>query len=306
MKLVTFTASGRTAIGAVTNDVVFDLGTLAPGLPSTMRGFLDAGAPALAHARDSLARARGGLSLDEVRLEAPVPNPRKFLGLGGNTRSHLAEVQAAGVPIRHSPHQTWFNKQVTCVAGPRDDIHMPAMSRELDYEGEMAMVIGTRCRNVAIEDALDVVAGYMACNDVSVRDWQLRAPTATLGKSFDTHGPTGPWIVTADEIADPHQLSIKAWVNGELRMDGGTHEFLHGCREMIAELSSVFTLEPGDILTTGSPAGVGALMKPPRFLEIGDVVRVEVGGVGWIENRVVEAPAGYLYRSPLRPGGGSP
>lgn len=301
MKLVTFTASGKTAIGAVKDDVVFELGALAPELPRTMRELLEAGAPALARARRALAHARDGFPLDRVRLEAPVPDPRKFLGIGGNTRSHLEEVKAAGVPIKHSPHQTWFNKQVTCVVGPYDDIHRPAISDELDYEGEMAMVIGTRCRNVAEKDALDVVAGYMVCNDVSVRDWQLRAPTATLGKSFDTHGPTGPWIVTADEIDDPHALSLKAWVNGELRMDGGTHEFLHGCREMIAELSSVFTLEPGDILATGSPAGVGALMTPPRFLVPGDVVRVEVGGVGWIENRVVEAPAGYVRRPLLGP-----
>lgn len=299
MKLVTFTASGRTAIGVVLGESIVDLGVVAPELPRNMREFLEAGPPALARAREALGQAGNGLPLAEVRLEAPVPDPRKFLGIGGNTRSHLAEVQAAGVPVRHSQHQTWFNKQVSCVSGPYDDIHMPAMSRELDYEGEMAMVIGTRCRNVQVEDALNVVAGYMVCNDVSVRDWQLRAPTATLGKSFDTHGPTGPWIVTADEIPDPHELSIRTWVNGELRMDGGTHEFLHGCREMIAELSSVFTLEPGDILTTGSPAGVGALMKPPRFLEPGDVVRIEVGGIGWIENRVIEAPRNYVYRSPL-------
>jgi 2-keto-4-pentenoate hydratase/2-oxohepta-3-ene-1,7-dioic acid hydratase in catechol pathway len=306
MRLVTFSANGRTAIGAVVDDRVFDFGMLAPELPRSMRRFLDAGSPALARARAVLATARDGIPLQDVRLEAPVPNPRKFLGIGGNTRSHLAEVQAAGVPIRHSPHQTWFNKQVTCIAGPYDDIHMPAISRELDYEGEMAMVIGSRCRNVAPGHALDVIAGYLACNDVSVRDWQLRAPTATLGKSFDTHGPTGPWIVTADEIPDPHALSLKAWVNGELRMDGGTHEFLHGCREMIAELSSVFTLEPGDILTTGSPAGVGALMTPPRFLQVGDVVRVEVGDVGWIENRVVETPPEYVFRSPLVPDSGRP
>lgn len=296
MKLATFTVGGRTAIGAVVDEEVFDFGALAPELPRGMRTFLEAGPPALARARDALEGARGGIPLTDVRLEAPVPDPRKFLGLGGNTRSHLAEVKAAGVPIRHSPHQTWFNKQVTCVAGPYDDIHMPAISRELDYEGEMAMVVGTRCRNVPVANALEAVAGYMVCNDVSVRDWQLRAPTATLGKSFDTHGPTGPWIVTRDEIPDPHALSLKTWVNGELRMDGGTDEFLHGCAEMIAELSRVFTLEPGDILATGSPAGVGALMEPPRFLVPGDVVRVEVGGVGAIENRVVEAPAGYVYR----------
>lgn len=302
MKLVTFSASGRTAIGAISGESVVDFGIAAPELPRSMREFLKAGPTALARAREAIRGKRNALPLAAVRLEAPVPDPRKFLGIGGNTRSHLAEVQAAGVPIKHSPHQTWFNKQVSCVSGPYDDIHMPAISRELDYEGEMAMVIGTRCRNVPVEDALDVVAGYMVCNDVSVRDWQLRTPTATLGKSFDTHGPTGPWIVTADEIPDPHRLSIRTWVNGELRMDGGTHEFLHGCREMIAELSGVFTLEPGDILTTGSPAGVGALMKPPRFLEPGDVVRVEVGGIGWIENRVIEAPREYVYRSPLERG----
>ena len=302
MKLVTFTAPGGIAIGAVREDLVFDFAELAPELPRTMRGFLEAGEDALAHARRALGRARTGLPLNQVRLEAPVPNPRKFLGIGGNTRSHLEEVKAAGVPIRHSPHQTWFNKQITCVTGPYDDIHLPAISAQLDYEGEMAMVIGTRCRNVAEENALAVVAGYMACNDVSVRDWQLRAPTATLGKSFDTHGPTGPWIVTAEEIPDPHDLGLWTWVNGELRMDGSTNEFLHSCREMIAELSRVFTLEPGDILTTGSAAGVGALMDPPRFLVPGDVVRVEVGEVGWIENRVVEAPPDYVYRSPLGPG----
>lgn len=295
MKLVTFTLSGKSAIGVADGDTVFDLAAV-PDLPRTMREFLEAGPRALDQARRVLDRRRGGIPLERVRLEAPVPDPRKFLGLGGNTRSHLAEVKAAGVPIKHSPHQTWFNKQVSCVAGPFDDIHMPAVSGQLDYEGEMAMVIGTRCRNVPVEQALDVVAGYTACNDVSVRDWQLRAPTATLGKSFDTHGPTGPWIVTQDEIPDPHDVSLRTWVNGELRMDGRTDEFLHSCQEMIAELSSVFTLEPGDILATGSPAGVGALMDPPRFLTVGDVVRVEIGGVGTIENRVIEAPSGHVYR----------
>lgn len=302
MKLVTFTYAGRTSIGTVEGDTVYDLRAGAPELPGSMRQFLEAGAPALERAREVAAAGRGGIPLAEVRLEAPVTDPRKFLGIGGNTRSHLAEVKAAGVPIRHSPHQTWFNKQVTCIVGPFDDIHLPSVSTQLDYEGEMAMVIGARCRNVPKERALEVVAGYTVCNDVSVRDWQLRAPTATLGKSFDTHGPVGPWIVTRDEIPDPHDLELKTWVNGELRMNGRTDEFLHRCEEMIAELSSVFTLEPGDILATGSPAGVGALMDPPRFLEPDDVVRVEVGRIGWIENRVVEAPAGHVYRPPAGTG----
>jgi 2-keto-4-pentenoate hydratase/2-oxohepta-3-ene-1,7-dioic acid hydratase in catechol pathway len=300
MKLVTFTHGGRTGIGVVHDDVVFDLG--GAGASATMLEFLEAGSAAMEHARRTLAAGRGGIPLHRVQLRAPVPNPRKFLGIGGNTRSHLEEVKAAGVPIRHSPHQTWFNKQVSCISGPYDDIHLPAMSDQLDYEGEMAMVIGTRCRNVARANALDMVAGYMACNDVSVRDWQLRTPTATLGKSFDTHGPTGPWIVTRDEIPDPHDVGLRTWVNGELRMDGRTDEFIHRCEDMIVELSSVFTLEPGDILATGSPAGVGALMDPPRFLKAGDCVRVEVEGIGFIENHVVEMPPGFTFRPVVGPG----
>ena len=297
MKLATFSHDNVIAIGVVEADRVFSL-RLDPELPRTMLGLLEAGTPALDRARRLPSLGKGAIPLHQVCLLAPVPNPRKFLGIGGNTRSHLEEVKAAGVPIKHSPHQTWFNKQVTCISGPYDDIHLPAISTQLDYEGEMAMVIGTRCRNVGRDRALEVVAGYTVCNDVSVRDWQLRTPTAMLGKSFDTHGPTGPWIVTRDEIPDPHDLGLRTWVNGELRMDGRTDEFLHRCEDMIVELSSVFTLEPGDILTTGSPAGVGALMNPPRFLKAGDTVRVEVERIGWIENRVIDAPPDFVFRPP--------
>lgn len=294
MKLATFTQAGRTRIGIVREAAIVDLAAHAADLPTNMLDLLEAGPAALAAAQRVAASTAPGIPLAQVRLEAPVLNPRKFLGIGGNTRSHLEEVRAAGVPIRHSPHQTWFNKQVTCINGPYGDIHLPAISQQLDYEGELAIVIGRRCRNVSRQAAAEVIAGYTVCNDVSVRDWQLRAPTATLGKSFDTHGPTGPWIVTADEIPDPHNLALRTWVNGELRMDGRTDEFIHSCFEMIEELSSVFTLEPGDLLATGSPAGVGALMQPPRFLSEGDVVRVEVERVGAIENRVIRAPADYL------------
>lgn len=295
MKLVTFTHAKQTRIGIVEDEMVIDLSQSVPELPHTMREFLEAGTAALEKAKSAL-NSNNKIALADVRLEAPVPNPRKFLGIGGNTHSHLEEVKNAGIPIKHSPYQTWFNKQVSCINGPYDDIHLPAISGELDYEGEMAIVIGQRCRHVAKEDAYSVIAGYTVCNDVSIRDWQLRAPTSTLGKSFDTHGPTGPWIVTKDEIADPHDLSLKTWVNGEIRMDGRTDEFLHNCDEMIAELSTVFTLEPGDILATGSPAGVGALMDPPAFLRVGDVVRVEVEGIGRIENKVIDEPQGYVYK----------
>jgi len=217
-----------------------------------------------------------------------VMRPRKFLGLGGSYKSHIEEVAHLGVQM--PKNQTWFNKQVTCVNGPYDPIHLPKVSDTLDYEGELALVIGKRCRHASGPEARSVIAGFLVCNDVSVREWQMRAPTATLGKSFDTHGPLGPWIVTADELPNVHDLSIKTWVNGELRQNGRTSELIYRFGEMLVELSTVFTLEPGDILTTGSPAGVGGAMRPPRYLKAGDVVRIEIEGIGHIENRVIPEP----------------
>ena len=287
MKLATFEHAGRRRIGLIRENEMLDLAALDPRLPSSMEGFLALGADGLALAHDVLQRAPKGVNLAVVRLCAPVSCPRKFMGIGGNFRSHLEEVKAP--PPKH---QIWFNKQVTCVNGPFDPIHLPRASSQLDYEGEMAIVIGQRCRHVSPEDAYKVITGYCICNDVSVRDWQLRAFTATLGKSFDTHGPIGPWITTTDEIDDPHSLQIRTWVDGELRQSGSTSEFIFSIPQMISELSTVFTLEPGDIFSTGSPAGVGAWMTPPKYLSAGQVVRVEIEGLGHIENRVVEEPFG--------------
>jgi 2-keto-4-pentenoate hydratase/2-oxohepta-3-ene-1,7-dioic acid hydratase in catechol pathway len=222
-----------------------------------------------------------------VHLESPVLRPRKFLGLGGAYESHLKETSHI---MARPKHQTWFNKQVSCVNGPYDDIHLPWISDTLDFEGELGMIIGKRGRHVKGAAARDMVAGFVVCNDVSVREWQLRASTHTLGKSFDTHGPVGPWLVTLDEFADPHNLWLKTWVNGELRQSANTSELIWRFREMIEELTTAFTLEPGDILSTGSPAGVGGAQKPPIYLKVGDVVRVEVEGVGHIENRVIAEP----------------
>ena len=148
------------------------------------------------------------------------------------------------------------------MVGPGDDVHMPRVSNLLDYEGELAIVIGERCRHVPEDRAHEVIAGYTIANDVSVRDWQLRTPTMTMGKSFDTHGPLGPWIVTADELGDPHALAIKTWVNDELRQDGNTREMIYDCYQQVAHLSEAFTLEPGDVIATGTPAGIGAVRQP--------------------------------------------
>src|SRR6476646_1145668 len=228
--------------------------------------------------------------LDDVRLLAPV-QPRKFLAIGLNYADHIAEsgMQAPEFPV-------FFNKQVTCVVGPGEDVHMPRVSTLLYYEGAPALVIGKRCRHVPVESAHEVIAGYTIANDVTVRDWQLRTPTMTMGKSFDTHGPLGPWVVTPDELGDPHDLTIKTFVNDELRQDGSTREMIYSCCQQVAHLSAAFTLEPGDVIATGTPAGIGAVRQPfpDGLLSVGDVVRVQIDGIGELRNTVVEEPEDYL------------
>jgi 2-keto-4-pentenoate hydratase/2-oxohepta-3-ene-1,7-dioic acid hydratase in catechol pathway len=226
----------------------------------------------------------------DVRLLAPVL-PRKFLGIGLNYADHIAEsgMEAPEYPV-------FFNKQPTCVVGPGDPVHMPRVSNLLDYEGELAIVIGARCRHIPEESAAEVIAGYTIANDVSVRDWQLRSPTMTMGKSFDTHGPLGPWIVTADELGDPHALGIRTYVNDERRQDGNTSEMIFNCFQQVAHLSEAFTLEPGDVIATGTPAGIGAVRQPfpDGLLKVGDTVRVEIDGVGALENTVIDEPYGFV------------
>ena len=232
----------------------------------------------------------GEHALDSVRLLSPTL-PSKYLAIALNYRDHIAEsgMEAPKVPM-------FFNKQVSCVAGPGDDVHMPRVSDKLDYEGELAVVIGTRCRHVTAEQAPEVIAGFTIANDVSVRDWQMRAMTMTIGKSFDTHGPLGPWIVSLDEIGDPQSLGIRTFVNDEQRQDGNTGEMVFDCFEQVSHLSEAMTLFPGDVIATGTPAGVGSAYQPfpEGFLKVGDEVRVEIDGIGELRNRVVAEPDGFL------------
>jgi len=286
MKLASFHHQGGMHFGRVEADEVVVLSER-DDAPAGVRELLALGEGGLAWARSERAGDRR-VSLKNVELLAPVPNPQKYLALGGNYPSHLAEAVKAGV-VRGTG-QVWFNKQVSCINAPFADVLKPWISDYFDYEGELGIVIGTRCRHVRAEDAESVIAGYVVCNDMSVRDWQLRSPTHTLGKSFDTHGPFGPWLVTRDEVPDPHALRLRTWVNGELRQDANTSEMTNRVGAMIAELSTAFTLEPGDVLSTGSPAGVGGLMAPPRYLQPGDRVRVEIERIGAIENRVAAEP----------------
>ena len=278
--------SGPARTGVVHGDEVVDLTDGAVGLPGDMAELLAAGDEALARAAGAADSAARRLALETVRLLAPVPRPPKVMGLGMNYGAHVAEL---GRP--RPEHQVWFNKQRTCVIGPGVAIEVPRLSSQVDYEGELAFVIGRRCRHVPAADAVSVVAGFTVMNDVSVRDWQWRTPTWTMGKSFDTHGPLGPWLVTADEVADPHRLRLRTWVNGELRQDASTDDMIFSCWAMVEELSGVFTLEPGDVVSTGTPAGVGASFDPPKWLVAGDRVRIEVESVGVLENPVIDEKA---------------
>ena len=285
MKLVTFTHAGHTRLGAVELDAVVDFAAHGRGLPDDMLTFLAQGEAAFNTAREACASGTGRLALGDVSLEAPIRRPPKILAVGFNYRDHAAE---GGFDIPEVP--MIFNKQSTAVTGPQGPIFMPKESVQLDYEAEFAFVIGKRCRRVPKEKALDVIAGYTIANDVSVRDWQFRSPTTTMGKSWDTHCPLGPYLVTPDEVGDPHNLAIKTWVNGDLRQDSNTNDLIFDCAEIIVHLSTAFTLEPGDVVCTGTPSGVGLGMDPKVWLKAGDVVRITIEQLGTLENRVIDEP----------------
>lgn len=283
MKLARFTVDGRTRLGKVVGDHVVDISAAAPGAGDSMRALLE-DFDALRSTIDALSEP--SFPLADVTLEAPIGDPQKYLAIGMNYQSHVDEAEAAGVTAPKT--QIWFNKQVTCINGPYAEVEVPRSAPDMvDYEAELGVVIGKRCRHVSREDARSVIAGYVVCNDVTARDWQFRSPTFTLGKSFDTHGPIGPWITTDDEVADPHALTLTLELNGEERQRASTGEMIYDIYDQIAYLSQVMTLEPGDLLATGTPAGVG--IAGHRFMKAGDVVRVAVDGLGHIENRFADA-----------------
>jgi 2-keto-4-pentenoate hydratase/2-oxohepta-3-ene-1,7-dioic acid hydratase in catechol pathway len=285
MKLATFTHAGSTRVGVVEGEEVIDLTVAAPDLPREMRELLAAGDDALLKTRGAAQSAKGRIALADVRLEAPIARPPEFLAIGLNYNDHIEE---SGMKKPEFP--LFFNKQTSCVTGPSDPIHLPRASAALDYEGELGFVISRPCRHVPADRAAGYIAGFLVVNDVSVRDWQFKAPTMTLGKSFDTHGPIGPWIVTPDEVGDPHTLDLRTWVNDELRQESNTRHLVFDCYQQIETLSTVCTLATGTIISSGTPGGVGVAMKPPKFLVEGDVVRIEISGVGQIENRVIAEP----------------
>ena len=286
MRLCTFRTTGEPLLGAETPRGIVDLRAVDAGLPPTLRALLAAGAGALAQAQRAVdaARAEHIAPRAAVTLLAPITDPSKIVCIGLNYRDHAAEVK-----MELPQHVTVFAKWANTLVGDGANIVIPAESHRVDYEAELAFVIGTRAHHVAEEDAYDVVAGYTCFNDVSVRDYQMRTSQWTLGKAFDTHGPCGPVLVTRDEIPDPHALRIRCSIGDEMLQDSSTAQLVFGIPRLVAELTAVMTLEPGDIVATGTPAGVGTSRTPKRWIRAGERVRVEIEGIGVLENPTVAA-----------------
>ena len=285
MKLVRFSSRrSAPAAGLLVDGHVHALADLVPDAPQDVCGVIAdwdrirAAVVAAVHGSD-------GLPLEEVTLHAPVRRPGKILAIGLNYSDHIEEAKDAGLKV--PTEQVWFCKQPTSVNDPYGAVELPKVSDMLDYEVELVAVIGKKGRHISREEAPAHVFGYTVGNDITVRDWQHKTPQWMLGKSFDTHCPFGPAIVTAEEAGDPHTLGVRCFVNRELRQNSNTRHFVFTLWDQIAELSKAMTLEPGDLIFTGTPGGIGFSFKPYRPLTVGDVVRCEVDGLGAIENRVV-------------------
>ena len=283
MKLVNFLYKGEKNVGALLDDGVCSFKSISDKYSISMLEFIEQIhelSPEVSKFIDSNPEV---IPLSEIEFLPVIERPGKVLAVGLNYRDHAKET---GMDLPEVP--MIFTKQSTSVLGHQGEIHKPKVSDAVDYEGEMAFVIGKKCRHVSKEEALDVIAGVTICNDVSVRDWQIASPTFTMGKSFDTHCPIGPYIVTMDEISDIHNLKIKTYVNDELRQDSCTDQLIFDCFDLIEHITKAFTLEPGDIIATGTSSGVGVVLG--KYLIPNDVVRIELENVGTLENKVILEP----------------
>jgi 2-keto-4-pentenoate hydratase/2-oxohepta-3-ene-1,7-dioic acid hydratase in catechol pathway len=289
MRIASFVLNGQRQVGLVDADGK----TVSPLALTTEQARRGAQAVIdLQVAGEALPSVTGqALQLSDVGLDAPLPLPRRNLWcVGRNYHAHAKELSASVFKDNDANPDSWpivFTKVPECVVGPFDDVVVPVgISDAIDYEAELAVVIGTGGKNIARADAMKHVFGYTVVNDVTARDVQMRHQQWDMGKSFDTFCPMGPWIVTADEF-DGTKTRVRCWVNGELRQDGPTENMIFDIPTLIETISRGITLYPGDVIATGTPAGVGMGMKPPRYLKAGDVVRVEIDGLGAIENKFV-------------------
>ncbi|MCC6453500.1 MAG: fumarylacetoacetate hydrolase family protein [Caldilineaceae bacterium] len=288
MKLVTYKPAGAGAqLGALVDGKVINLAEASGGrLPNDMRSFIEQGESAVELAKQIAADGSSqGVPVGDVKLLAPISNPSKLIAIGLNYMDHVRETGSKVPSIA-----VMFTKYTSSIIGPGDEIRWdPTLTQKVDFEAELAVVIGKRASKVKEEDAFDYILGYMNCHDVSARDLQSeRGDQWIMGKSLDTFCPLGPYLVTKDEVADPNNLSIKCIVNGKALQDSNTREMIFKIPYLIAYLSRAITLLPGDVITTGTPDGVGFARKPPVLLKNGDVVTVEVEGLGQLTNTCVE------------------
>jgi 2,4-didehydro-3-deoxy-L-rhamnonate hydrolase len=291
MKLYTFVAEGAPRVGVGLNDQIIDVSAAAAAmrtprkLPEDMLSFLRMGEAGLAAAREVMAFVRNrpalpvgvqvAYLLETVKLLAPIPRPGKILCSGINYRAHMEENPGARMPTE----PFFFSKLPTAVIGPDEAIVHPKLTKQVDYEVEFAVVIGKAMKHTAAQNVMDSIAGYTILHDVSARDVQFKDNQITLGKNFDTFCPLGPCIVTKDELPDLANVRLRSFVNGKMMQDGTTADWVFALPDLLSRLSSVMTLEAGDIVSTGTPAGVGVFKKPPVFLKPGDVARQEIDGI---------------------------
>jgi len=287
MKLANIEYAGLSRVAVVVDHEVVDVtAQLGPDFDDVSK-LLALGPGAGNLAERCVRRATSRIPTESVKFLSPILRPDKILGVGMNYHSFVAAAERLGVALPKV--RLWFLRPRACIRGPFEEVWLPRGAQDLDYEAELAVIIGRRCRHVSATGARAVIAGFAVSNDLTLRDRVLKS--IALGKSFDTHTPLGPWMVTAEEIDDPHRLGIKTWVNGVLRQDGSTADMIAQYYELIEEISAVCTLNPGDIILTGTPEGSGLFCKPPLSLAANDIVKIEIEAIGAIENRVVDEPA---------------
>lgn len=283
MRLATLDTSRGPRAAAFIGKFYVDLNEADGSIPASVRQILEGGPQLLKKCQDAARGSTAKIDAGKARLLAPILDPPKIVCLGLNYRDHAEE---SGAPIPKEP--ILFSKYATSIIGPEQPILLPPVSQEVDYEAELVIVVGKRGKNLKAASAQEHVAGYTVGHDVSARDWQLKKDGKQwmVGKTFDTFAPIGPHIVTADEVSDPHKLPIRLRLNGQTMQDSNTSQMIFGVGETLAYLSQVFTLEPGDLIFTGTPPGVGFARKPPVFLKSGDVAEVEIEGLGVLRNPV--------------------
>ena len=312
MRLVTYKSLGTSRVGVLNNEDIIDparalalqfsennfaqpLRRAERAIPSNMLDLLAQGQETLAKiselmnwieskpvSREKMIADGIIIAPDNFTFDAPIPRPGKVMAIGVNYRAHAAEME------RELPeHPTVFTKVSSCIVGTGHPIHHPKVSNMLDWEGELCVVIGKKARNIKAENAMDYVAGFMNGGDITVRDWQRHTPTWMMGKSWDTHGPTGPWILTSDEVPSYKALHLKTYINDVEKQSAPVSDLLFDVETLIEYLSTAFTLEPGDVIFTGTPAGVGQAREPQEWLVPGDTIRIEITGLGSLVNQVI-------------------